>query len=251
MTTLAIETSDQFGSVALLDGEQVVGEIVLERTRRSAQSLAPAIKQLIAAHGDHPRGISLVAVVVGPGSFTGLRVGVTTAKVFAYALKASCLGVSAFDVIARQTPLTTPALEVIIDAHRNELFAQQFRSENTELGERWVPSADPRIVTVNEFSLQLGRETLVTGPALEKYGPLLPDWMLSAHPETRRGTAVSLGMIAQERFLQGERVDPFALNPIYMRQSAAEEKNQARFADEGKANAAVQEHVRSRDKHST
>jgi len=82
---LALETSDTAGSAALLDGERLLAEKLLAQGQRSARALAPAVRELLTDAGWQPKDVELVAVTVGPGSFTGLRVGVTTAKAFAYA----------------------------------------------------------------------------------------------------------------------------------------------------------------------
>ncbi|MEX0712672.1 MAG: tRNA (adenosine(37)-N6)-threonylcarbamoyltransferase complex dimerization subunit type 1 TsaB, partial [Pirellulales bacterium] len=88
MRILALETSGKSGSVAVLRGDVLLAEEPLEPSQRSAQSLAPAMRQLLEAVAWTPRDVQLVAVTLGPGSFTGLRVGVTTAKTFAYAVGA-------------------------------------------------------------------------------------------------------------------------------------------------------------------
>ena len=104
MIVLALETSALAGSVALFHGDRLLVQRELDSTRRSAQTLAPALAELLAAAGLTPRDVRLVATTVGPGSFTGLRVGVTTAKTFAYAVGAEVLGLNTLEVIAAQTP---------------------------------------------------------------------------------------------------------------------------------------------------
>ena len=95
---LAIESSGRHASVATLwgdaDGTRLIGQTLLSGDERTAQVLAPAIQQLLAAADWSPKSVELVAVTVGPGSFTGLRIGVTTAKAFAYAIGAEVLGVN-------------------------------------------------------------------------------------------------------------------------------------------------------------
>src|SRR4051794_8233363 len=99
---LAIETTDKAGSVALLNGPEMLGEIDLNPAQRSAQSLAPGIDTLLTRTNRKPGEVKLVAVADGPGSFTGLRVGVPTAKLFAYSVGADALGINALEAIARQ-----------------------------------------------------------------------------------------------------------------------------------------------------
>ena len=121
--TLALETSGLSGSVAACDGGRLLAERELAQGSRSAQSLAPALRQLLAQVGWQARDVHRVAVTVGPGSFTGLRVGVTTAKAFAYAVGAEVIGINTLDVIAAQAPVEAARVAVALDAQRQELFA--------------------------------------------------------------------------------------------------------------------------------
>jgi tRNA threonylcarbamoyladenosine biosynthesis protein TsaB len=100
MRILAIETTDKTGSVAAMADDNLLADLMLDRTQRSAQSLAPAISRLLKQVGWLPADVQLVAVSIGPGSFTGLRVGVTAAKVFAYAVGAEVLGVNTLEAVA-------------------------------------------------------------------------------------------------------------------------------------------------------
>ncbi|MCC6126687.1 MAG: tRNA (adenosine(37)-N6)-threonylcarbamoyltransferase complex dimerization subunit type 1 TsaB [Pirellulales bacterium] len=100
MKILALETTDLSGSVAASDGSNVLLELELNPQQRSARSLAPAVKSLLQQVGWRPADVQLVAVTVGPGSFTGLRVGVTTAKTFAYAAGAEIVAIDTLETIA-------------------------------------------------------------------------------------------------------------------------------------------------------
>ncbi len=94
---LAIETTEKHGSVALLDGRQVLADVRLPQDRRSAQTLTVAMDAILREQSVAPEKIELVAVVLGPGSFTGLRVGVMAAKMFAESantLSLWCMGIN-------------------------------------------------------------------------------------------------------------------------------------------------------------
>ncbi len=102
MRILALETSGKSGAVAAADGEKLLLTLELAATHQSARSLAPAIQRLLGAVRWQAADIELIALTLGPGSFTGLRVGVATAKVLAYATGAAVIGVNALEVIAAQ-----------------------------------------------------------------------------------------------------------------------------------------------------
>ena len=128
MRMLALETTDKTGSVAAMADNNLLAELMLDHTQRSAQSLAPAMSRLLQQVGWQPSDVQGVAVSVGPGSFTGLRVGVTAAKVFAYAVGAEVLGVNTLEAIAAnaQSDAAISRLSVVIDAQRGEVVVQSF-----------------------------------------------------------------------------------------------------------------------------
>src|SRR5688572_20388398 len=97
------------GSVAALEGE-LVAEMELDSARRTAQTLVPALDVLLRQVAWKPQDVDLIAVTQGPGSFTGLRIGVTTAKTFAYACGAAIVGVNTLAAIARQVPASSGRL---------------------------------------------------------------------------------------------------------------------------------------------
>src|SRR5262245_56227812 len=126
MRILALETSSFSGSCAVADDDRVLSETFLPDAMRTAQGLAPMIERQLLAVGWTPKDIQLVAVTQGPGSFTGLRVGVTTAKTMAYALNAQVLGIDTLAVIAQQAPPEHTTIEAVLDAQRRQLFVARF-----------------------------------------------------------------------------------------------------------------------------
>src|SRR5262245_22963627 len=112
MLTLAVETSGPVGSVALLDGEQCLDERVLELGRHHGQALVPEIGRLLAGQGRMPRDCALIAVSAGPGSFTGLRVGIVCAKTLAYAAGCRVAAVDTLLAIACNSPGEVAAVQV-------------------------------------------------------------------------------------------------------------------------------------------
>src|SRR4051794_20872764 len=110
---LLIETSGRVGQVGLALGPRLLAERALDATRRHARDLAPAAAELLRGQGWRPRDLAAVLVSLGPGSYTGLRVGVMSAKALAYAIGCAVEGVPTFDVIAGQADVAGRDLEVI------------------------------------------------------------------------------------------------------------------------------------------
>src|SRR5436190_605976 len=128
------------GSVAALEDDRVLVEQDIHPGQRSAQSLAPAMRDVLASVGWKPAEVELVAVAIGPGSFTGLRVGVATAKTFAYVAGCKIIGVDTLEAIAWRTSVEHREFYTILDAHRKQVFAARFsRAESGDL-ERKTPS---------------------------------------------------------------------------------------------------------------
>jgi len=228
---LALETSSQAGSVALLNcnvggvevSDSVLSQCLLSADRRSAQSLAPAMAQVLAEAGKRPADVGLVAVTIGPGSFTGLRVGVTTAKTFAYAAGCECLGVDTLEVIAAQVPLGTPTsgeLHAVLDAQRKELFLARFRWD----GSVPVRLEENRTVPADQWLAGLAPGTTVTGPGIKRLIDRLPAGVVAAPELQRDPQAATVGRLAWRDYQAGRRDDLWKLAPKYLRVSAAEEK---------------------------
>lgn len=222
---LAIETSGTKGGVAALAGREVLLELPLNPAQRGAQSLAPALAELLQQVGWQPRDVQLVGVSVGPGSFTSLRVGVTTAKTFAYAVSADILGISTLEIIAAQAEAPPERLiAAAIDAQRGDVYAAQYRRRGFCDYEVIQP---PAIVSAADWLAGLTNEMLVTGPALEKVAAGLRGDQQVAAREAWYPKAPTVARLAAIKHGSGEREDVWGIVPLYLRKSAAEERSQA------------------------
>jgi tRNA threonylcarbamoyladenosine biosynthesis protein TsaB len=218
---LAIETVGFTGSIALAEGEQLIAQQVLPTDRRMAQTLAPAIAELLKGHGWNAREVELVAVAIGPGSFTGLRCGVTTAKVLAYAAKADVVGVDSLQTIAEGAPADCQELTTVLDAQRRQLFAASFRRDEHGHMQR---ATDTQIVDIERWLAALQPGQVVAGPVLEKLAQRLPAGVQTLPPELWAPRAASVATLAWRRYQAGQRDSMWQLVPNYGRASAAEEK---------------------------
>jgi tRNA threonylcarbamoyladenosine biosynthesis protein TsaB len=220
MRTLALESSGMAGEVALLDDERVVAEVVLPGEQRTAQSLAPSIAEAVSLAGWKARDVELVAVSIGPGSFTGLRVGVTTAKVFAYAAKCEVLGIGTLRGVAANVEVVEgAALWTVLDAQRQQLFAAKFRG----VAGAWECEVEAHVVDHDAWLARLASGDIVSGSGLKRLtGKLAGVKVLGEEHWTPRANAV--GRLAYTDYLAGRRDDLWRLTPHYLRPSAAEEK---------------------------
>jgi tRNA threonylcarbamoyladenosine biosynthesis protein TsaB len=218
---LAIETSGRDASVAVLEatggGARSLAQDILSGSERTATMLAPRLDKLLAGVGWPARSIEVIAVAVGPGSFTGLRIGVTTAKTLAYAVGAEVIGVSTLAAIAEQAPPAAAPLWVVMDAQRQELFAAKFDGQPRL-------SIATRIVAQSEWLASLEPGDFVTGPGLRRVLSALPIGVTVVHESLWQPLAATVGQIGWRDFQSGRREDVWTLVPQYFRRSAADEK---------------------------
>ncbi|HEY4232265.1 MAG TPA: tRNA (adenosine(37)-N6)-threonylcarbamoyltransferase complex dimerization subunit type 1 TsaB [Lacipirellulaceae bacterium] len=226
MRIIAIETSGQAGSVAALEAMgselRLLREATLSGGSRTAQSLAPLTRQLLADAGWSAKSIELVAVAVGPGSFTGLRIGVTMAKTFAYVVEAQIIGINTLEVVADQARIAAGALWAVMDAQRQELFAAKFVA--VAKSQRMTLATETRVVSQADWLAALEPADTVIGPGLRRLVALPPSGIAIADESLWQPMASTVGRVGWRDFEAGRRDDVWKLMPHYFRASAAEEK---------------------------
>jgi tRNA threonylcarbamoyladenosine biosynthesis protein TsaB len=219
---LILETSGRVGQVALAEGPRLLGIRRLEEARRHARDLAPAVADLVTGQGWKPRDLHGVVVSRGPGSYTGLRVGIMSAKTLAYATGCALLAIDTFAAIALQAPEEARCLDVVADAQKDRLYVQRFERHTVE--EAWVACAPLAIHTFAEWLAALPSGGWVSGPGLQgQERRLTPAVRVvdAAHWDPQPGALLQLGLA---RFGRAEQDDLWTLEPLYLRPSAAEEQ---------------------------
>jgi tRNA threonylcarbamoyladenosine biosynthesis protein TsaB len=221
---LILETSERVGQVAVALNDRLLGLRRLEQARRHNRDLAPAVHDLCAEQGWRVRDLGAVIVSRGPGSYTGLRVGVMSAKALAYATGCALLAVETFHAVAAQAPLAVDRLDVLADAQQGHVYVQSFLRG----GEALRPAAPLRIQPLGDWLAQRATDTWASGPGLVVYADRLPAGTPVVEKELWYPQAVSVMRLGWERYVRGERDDFWSLEPLYLRPSAAEEKWQTR-----------------------
>jgi len=225
MRILAIETSSPPGSIAIsVDGQVWANEF--SSVRRTTELFATAIQELLGSAGLRPTDIDLVATTLGPGSFTGLRIGITAAKVFAHTINARMVAMNTLELIASQfahsktDKAANPAeVEAILDAQRGELFAARFLVGNDSV-EQVIPT---EIISADDWLASRATNATLTGTGLKKILERLPGDATVANEQHWKPTAETLVRIAEAKLADSETT-PLTLVPHYFRRSAAEEK---------------------------
>ncbi len=167
MWILGIETSGPGGGVALARDGETVDEVPLDRGLTHGRNLVPALQTLLDRAGLSPQDLDLIAVNQGPGSHTGLRVGLTAARTLAYVLGKPCIGVRAVEALCARAPADAPAVVAAIDARMNRVYGGVFR------GGTWTEA--PALRPAEDLAGATPEGAYLTGTGAEVLGTLLKD----------------------------------------------------------------------------
>lgn len=223
MRVLGIESATPYGSVAIVAGEGILVEITALAPMRHLEWLLPAIDQALRDAGIGRSQVDGLAVSVGPGGFTGLRIGIATAAAWARAMGIPLIGVSTLEALAGACG--TPGLIApVLDAKRGEVAAALFRREEdmglTRLREDTLlpPEALGELLPADEPVLLLG-DGLARWPEAIQRAVRLPR---VAPPVLWTPRAALVATLGRERLLRGQGDDPYRLSPLYGRRPAVE-----------------------------
>jgi len=224
MKILALDTTTISGSVALLDGARLVGEISSAAALSHSERLLASVDLLLKQNGLTIGGMDGFAVAAGPGSFTGIRIGLSTVKAFAFASGKPVAAVSTLEALAwklRESPLRLAA--PVVDAKKGEIYAALFEAAKKGVKE---------IIPQGAYSpdgflslLPLGRIIHFVGSGVGVYGDKIESCLRDRARFSARSTfiAAEVGLIGYEKLTKGRTTDFKTLEPIYFRRSQAEE----------------------------
>jgi tRNA threonylcarbamoyladenosine biosynthesis protein TsaB len=223
MLLLALDTATEQVSVAIGRDGAVLGAVQLAGGRRHAEQLAPAIEYLLRETAVHPDQLAAIAVGQGPGLFTGLRVGVTTAKVMAQALRIPVVPIPTLDLVAYPLRHTSRLIVAVLDARRKEVFHAGYHAVPGGVQRAW----DYTVATPAELVAEL--ETCTTGILLAGDGVarFRAEFAELEHAETAGAehstpSVAALVELATARMRREEFEQPWDVHPLYLRQSDAE-----------------------------
>ncbi len=217
MLILALDTATEKGSLALVAADQVLMEYTLESHGTYLTRLMPGVEALFSHTGRELTDLAAVAVSLGPGNFTGLRIGLATAKTLAWSLGCPLVPVPTMKVLAAQFPYHPQPIGVVMDAKRGEVFWGRFscHEDRPEIEE------GPLRLAVRDLPARLVGPLLLTGPGLEVHqealAPHLTPEIVLAPPELRLPRAPTLARLARYCLELGQTANPAQLVPTYLR----------------------------------
>ncbi|OEU45525.1 MAG: tRNA N6-adenosine(37)-N6-threonylcarbamoyltransferase complex dimerization subunit TsaB [Desulfobacterales bacterium S7086C20] len=228
MKILAVDTSTQSGGVALLDGQDLIAGLYMTSTKTHAKRLMSDVDTMLRMANMGLNECDGFVVTTGPGSFTGLRIGISTVKGFAFATGKPVAGVSTLNVLACQFPWFSELVCPMLDARKGEIYTALYKYRSQDNWEQVSPecAVDPK-----EWLVQIKAPCLFVGNGAVLYRDLikqeLGDQARFAPPYLNIPQAAVAAWIGMRQIAKGGAVDVASLVPNYIRQSDAEIKRNA------------------------
>lgn len=226
MKILAIDTSTPVGSLALLNNKQIMAEWTLQSSQTHNRRLLGTIDFLLQQLGWSVRQVDAFAVTKGPGSFTGLRIGLTTVKTLAWSLDRPYVGISSLEALAAPFEFSRQPLCTVLDARKKEVYYAVYRLNGQE---RLTPVGPHEVGPPDRIADLIQEPTLFCGDGWLLYEPLLRDRLgslaIPTPPPYHTIRAGFVGELARRKLAAGEGDDPLTSAPLYVRPSEAELHN--------------------------
>ncbi len=224
MPILALDTSTLVSSVAVADTDKLLAELTLETRLTHSETLMPHIEQVLAMADIDKTKLAGVAVSIGPGSFTGLRIGLASAKGMAYALDIPLIGVPTMEALACQCPVPGIYAVPLIDAQKGNAYMAVYRWEDGQLVEQQAVE----VLSVDDCLARcaaLDRPVILLGDAAVKKvagRKELPQGVQIALPHIVMPRAAGTALLGLRRLAAGQAGSVMDMEPVYIRRSEAE-----------------------------
>ncbi len=218
MLILGVDTSTTVCTVALYNGEKILANLALDNGFTHSQTMMVQIEFLLHSANIMPKDLTGIAVSTGPGSFTGLRIGIATAKTMAYALKIPIVGIDTMLSLAYNMPVFNSFLSPLIDGQKGNFYQTIYKWED-------------KLMQVAPMQLKTYQEALDTLSGFDekcfllgdvKNDIVLPENVFLAPKQLIKPCAKSIAILGYERIKQNDIDDMFELEPYYVKKSEAE-----------------------------
>jgi tRNA threonylcarbamoyladenosine biosynthesis protein TsaB len=220
---LAIETSGRLGSIAIVEDGIVLADDAFAHGLKHAAEMVPRIDALVRSRGWSPADVREIYVSVGPGSFTGLRIGITFAKTLAFSTGARIVAVPSIEVLARNAPPEARNAIIVLDAKRDQIFTARLRRDENN----WIIEEPAHLDSLTEMLARAPRPAHLIGegiPFHQKFLPAHDESVIVTPAETWRARAGAVAEIGFRMARAGHFTEAQSLLPIYIRKPEAEEK---------------------------
>ena len=238
MKLLMIDTSTIVATAAVLDVDRLIAETIVNYKKKHSEKMLPSIDHMLQDSGLGLKDFDVFGVVNGPGSFTGLRIGMATAKGFAQALNKPMVTVSTLEALAANVCASDSTICPIIDAQRGQVYVALYQSD----GESAEPSLKITMAegvydvdTLSRKLKDLNQPVMLLGDGLKKYGKQLLEAVpnaCAAPAFLAMNRASSAAYVGLKKIQQGKTVSCFQADLNYLRKSSAEEQREKKLSRE-------------------
>jgi tRNA threonylcarbamoyladenosine biosynthesis protein TsaB len=231
MKILAVDTSSSVAAAAIIDNEKLLGEYSINHKKTHSQKLMPMIRELMASLELKPEDIDIYAASSGPGSFTGLRIGVTAIKAMAYAVQKPVISVPTLDAMAYNIPMTDAYVCPIMDARNNQVYTALYKWENG-IQNRYSDYMGIHLDELIQIIRNKNEKVVFLGDAVDlhsdRLGSELKELYLTAPGNLLLQKASSVAYAALIKARQKVFESCFDMSPYYLRKSQAERELEQR-----------------------
>jgi len=229
MRILALDTSTNVASVAILEDDVIIGEYSCNKGKTHSQRLMPMIQSLLEKVGLSATDMDAFSASIGPGSFTGLRIGVTTVKAMAFAAEKPVISIHTLDALAFNLSMSKALICPIIDARNSQVFTAVYRFINNKL-ERLTDYLGIHINELIDIIRPMEGEIVLLGDACamhrDYFTTELGERLRFAPPNTALAKASSVAVLASNAFVDGKLESCYDMVPFYLRKSQAEREKE-------------------------
>jgi tRNA threonylcarbamoyladenosine biosynthesis protein TsaB len=231
MKVLGLDTATSCGCVGLIDDERVISEYLLDIPVTHSERLLGAIELVLRDACCAIEDLDGWAISLGPGSFTGLRIGVSTVKGLAFANRKPVTGVSTLDVLASQTSPTPFLICPILDARKGEVYTAFYRYDEENFLKR---QSAYQVITPEDLIKKINEKTIFIGDGVRTYADnlrdALPSFAIFPSPSLHVPHGAVVAKLGLEHLRKGDILDLSTFTPFYVRPSEAEIKWQEKHS---------------------
>lgn len=221
MLILAIDTSTSVCSLALYDGQTILADFTVDNGLTHSEKMMPLLLDLLKVSGVNKTDLQGIAINIGPGSFTGLRIGLASVKTLAYALKLPVVGVSSHEALAYNMPIENIYLSPLIDAQKGNVYQAIYQWQGKCL-QQVEPITIKSIEEAVKTLVDSGKNSFILGEWNNEKHDLLTKKVQLAQINLLKPKAASVALASYTRFIKGEYDDVFKVQPYYLKKSEAE-----------------------------
>lgn len=231
MKILALDSTARVASVALCEDGNLLGEYTINNGNTHSETLLPMVESLLKLFSMTPKDVDAFAVSEGPGSFTGVRIGVSTVKGLAFGTQKPCVGVSTLEALARNPAIPSGLICPVMNARRNQVYTALFRANGDTL-ERLMPDSAISIEELDKLLENYNEPVILCGDGYDITASQIKHSQIPLPERLRHQSAFNVALCALDTIERGAAGTDLSLAPTYLRLSQAERERNKRLKNQ-------------------